>query len=318
MYQNKHRFFKFNVWVPRLFCPIIFRHQKERTMARKNGLEYPRSTDQLFTITVYPLLTIGFFVIAGRSIDIYDEHFVGVIVIVLHSLLSVGVLLNWFCVSTLDPSQSNKEPSCIFVERNQRKPYYCMHCNKKIPGFDHHCVWLNTCVGSRNYPYFYFLSVFGTLQFGLQIIVYALTIFKISNSTSNKAVLDFFGGKTGCQVVLVILICLATVVFLAFSSLCLFHSYLRGSGLSTYEWVSIQHETYDEKVRRMKENSEVDVERKRAKEREDWARRMKEKNKKSKISKAQNNDESSAGKSNVELAQSIESSDLIYVNQENV
>jgi len=41
-----------------------------------------------------------------------------------------------------------------------KKSCHCMFCHKCVLHFDHHCKWLNTCVGKANYHYF-LLSVAG-------------------------------------------------------------------------------------------------------------------------------------------------------------
>ncbi|KAL4173359.1 hypothetical protein KRP22_005316 [Phytophthora ramorum] len=53
---------------------------------------------------------------------------------------------------------------------------HCGRCNKCIPGYDHHCVYLNTCIGSRNYPLFVGLLSCSTLLLFTQQIVTGFAI----------------------------------------------------------------------------------------------------------------------------------------------
>ncbi|CAK84314.1 unnamed protein product (macronuclear) [Paramecium tetraurelia] len=36
---------------------------------------------------------------------------------------------------------------------------HCFSCSKCVEGFDHHCIWLNNCIGIKNYKYFFILVV---------------------------------------------------------------------------------------------------------------------------------------------------------------
>uniref|UniRef100_A0A1I8FHV3 Palmitoyltransferase n=1 Tax=Macrostomum lignano TaxID=282301 RepID=A0A1I8FHV3_9PLAT len=66
------------------------------------------------------------------------------------------VIENYFC---------NLLPKLKFQQRDKQ---HCSSCNKCIQDFDHHCKWLNNCVGSRNYRTVYRTLISATV--GLIII----------------------------------------------------------------------------------------------------------------------------------------------------
>lgn len=43
------------------------------------------------------------------------------------------------------------------------RTFHCSKCQSCISLHDHHCLWLNNCIGERNFRYFYNFIVFGTL-----------------------------------------------------------------------------------------------------------------------------------------------------------
>jgi len=109
---------------------------------------------------------------------------------------------------------------------------HCGSCNRCSYEFDHHCNWLNTCVGFTNYNEFYrliwtylfFIIWFGVMAgFGL-----------IEGSIYRKNVFLFFliTGE----------LLMAIVGFIAIIDLINMHRWLRGKNMTTFEYIIYSRE----------------------------------------------------------------------------
>ena len=70
-------------------------------------------------------------------------------------------------VETLNPD--GLCPTCETVFKSDSR--HCYQCDKCIDGFDHHCAWINNCVGRKNHKIFYFYLV------SLETYFISMTIF---------------------------------------------------------------------------------------------------------------------------------------------
>lgn len=128
---------------------------------------------------------------------------------------------------------------------------HCKFCNKCVYKFDHHCHWLNTCVGDANYNYF-FRAVGATLLMVIVrggVLAWLVVSYFIqyphmmtAGGTRGPTVErfdDWFGVNVGLVVALV------NAVFLSVDVVCialllqlfLFHIRLRHEGITTYAYI---------------------------------------------------------------------------------
>ncbi|CBZ27100.1 conserved hypothetical protein [Leishmania mexicana MHOM/GT/2001/U1103] len=139
---------------------------------RRSGYEYPLDALQISAWAAIAVLATLHFTV---QIPFFEGAYL-IAVLVISSVLMTSVVFTKVALE-LYPQQDpavfrtdlprlnqdelvpeSAEPStepCVFCRRFvQLGCKHCSVCDKCVPGFDHHCRWLNSCVGAKNYRLF--------------------------------------------------------------------------------------------------------------------------------------------------------------------
>ena len=100
-----------------------------------------------------------------------------------HTVLWILVIITFFLACCRDPGILKPEydimelltnfhpndicPRCKIL--TTPRSHHCNICDQCVQNWDHHCPWINNCVGLRNHGAFFLHLLFVTLLFGLYI-----------------------------------------------------------------------------------------------------------------------------------------------------
>ena len=98
----------------------------------------------------------------------------------------------------LGGSSANGTSLFVGCDYSNDQSRHCRLCDKCVDVFDHHCKWLNNCVGRKNYRYF-LASVFGTASF-LAVQIATGTYIAVDMYTNEIIMQQHLATSYGCVI----------------------------------------------------------------------------------------------------------------------
>jgi len=174
---------------------------------------------------LYQVVTVALF---GALVAVALRDDALVVVLAVYLPLLFGAVFCWLYCQIVDPAKEGGF-GLPCIKESQKVPRYCSACKKMVPGLDHHCKWLNTCIGKRNYLQFFLLTCFGWM---FPLVQFAVCLFvSVDEETRNEMV-----ARSGVGIYF--LVALSGVLSLGlvqhYGNLFQFHVQLLSKGQGTY------------------------------------------------------------------------------------
>ncbi|CAI2374687.1 unnamed protein product [Moneuplotes crassus] len=238
--------------------------KQERKPNRTNGVSCPWNIAQILTFA-----TIGFQILAVSIIILpaLNSASLKVTFSVINTVTILTTLVFCAITSLINPGyisdkssiytsenierdiESSKELlECQICQHKVPKEYkHCGSCNKCVQDFDHHCQWLNTCIGSKNYKFF----ISFVISYACMNLSVSITAIIILFNQNSRTVLYKQSGDLIQTILIVICTCVLTITIpiLCFCvGLLTFHCYLWVKDITTYEFIIRRRKTKLEKI----------------------------------------------------------------------
>ncbi|KAJ0398020.1 hypothetical protein P43SY_006574 [Pythium insidiosum] len=211
---------------------------------RKNGFEAPYSKDQVIACVGHLVSAACFYIAAGsfllnreRTASLAIVHLTYV-ALAIHVPSMILLIASWISCEKIDPCKDVQETlpngwlGFKLSGPRWEKVRYCAVCRKAVPGLDHHCTWLQTCVGKSNYAQFFTVACTGTIQFLSQAIYASFCLVWVElpvDSVGQTSVVS-----QGLLAACVIISIPCTMMYFILLG---FHVHLYFLGYGTYEWM---------------------------------------------------------------------------------